>query len=69
MRNSGMGTDTSFMAYCRAMGKPYGLYGQSYFPAFVEGDRAAEHIDAAQSMRRSSIAARRTLSPPCARRA
>ena len=44
MRNSGMGTDTNFMDYCKEQGKPYGLYGQSYFPAFVEGDRAAEHI-------------------------
>src|SRR4051812_40657423 len=44
MRNSGMGTDTNFMTYCKKQDKPYGLYGQSYFPAFVEGDRAAEHI-------------------------
>ena len=44
MRNSGMGTDTNFMADCKKQGKPYGLYGQSYFPAFVEGDRAAEHV-------------------------
>lgn len=45
VRNSGMGQDTAFMSYCRAIGKPYGLYGQSYFPAFVEGDEAASHID------------------------
>ena len=45
LRNSGMGTDTSFMTYCREAGKPYGLYGQSYFPAFVEGKDGAEHID------------------------
>jgi polysaccharide pyruvyl transferase WcaK-like protein len=45
IRNSGMGTDTAFMAYCQEIGKPYGLYGQSYFPAFVEGDRGAEHIE------------------------
>ncbi len=40
LRNSGMGTDTTSMAYCRKIGKPYGLYGQSYFPAFVAGDKA-----------------------------
>jgi polysaccharide pyruvyl transferase WcaK-like protein len=45
IRNSGMGTDTEWMAYCRKIGKPYGLYGQSYFPAFVEGERAREHIE------------------------
>jgi polysaccharide pyruvyl transferase WcaK-like protein len=45
IRNSGMGTDTGVLAYCREIGKPYGLYGQSYFPAFVEGDRAREHIE------------------------
>ncbi|WP_435019090.1 polysaccharide pyruvyl transferase family protein [Tundrisphaera sp. TA3] len=45
IRNSGMGTDTAFMEHCKRIGKPYGLYGQSYFPAFVEGAQAAEHID------------------------
>lgn len=45
IHNSGMGQDTSFMAYCQQIGKPYGLYGQSYFPDFVTGDKAAEHID------------------------
>lgn len=44
IRNSGMGTDVGFMAHCKQIGKPYGLYGQSYFPAFVEGKQAAEHI-------------------------
>lgn len=43
LRNSGMGTDTTSMAYCRKIGKPYGLYGQSYFSAFVAGDKGAEH--------------------------
>ena len=37
IRNSGMGQDTNFMEYCRKIGKPYGLYGQSYFPNMVEG--------------------------------
>ncbi len=45
IHNSGMGTDTSFMAYCRKIGKPCGLYGQSYFPSFVEGDAAAARIE------------------------
>ncbi|MEZ0389653.1 MAG: polysaccharide pyruvyl transferase family protein [Verrucomicrobium sp.] len=45
IHNSGMGTDTSFMAYCRKIGKPYGLYGQSYFPNFVVGDKAPERIE------------------------
>jgi hypothetical protein len=44
IRNSGMGQDTSFMSYCRARGKPYGLYGQSYFASMVEGEGAAERI-------------------------
>lgn len=45
IHNSGMGTDTSFMSYCRKLSKPYGLYGQSYFPDFVQGDKAPERID------------------------
>jgi hypothetical protein len=45
IHNSGMGTDTIFMSYCKQIGKPYGLYGQSYFPSFVEGDKAREHVD------------------------
>lgn len=44
IRNSGMGQDTSFMSYCRERGKPYGLYGQSYFASMVEGKGAAERI-------------------------
>lgn len=44
IRNSGMGQDTSFMTYCRKIGKPYGLYGQSYFAGMVEGPGAAERI-------------------------
>ena len=42
IRNSGMGQDTNFMEFCRKAGKPYGLYGQSYFPNMVEGSGAAE---------------------------
>lgn len=45
IRNSGMGTDTTFMAECKATGKPYGLYGQSYFPDFVQGEKAKERIE------------------------
>ncbi len=45
IRNSGMGQDTAFMSYCRKAGKPYGLYGQSYFPSMVEGKGADERID------------------------
>jgi polysaccharide pyruvyl transferase WcaK-like protein len=44
IRNSGMGQDTSFMEYCRKAGKPYGLFGQSYFPSMVEGHGAEERI-------------------------
>ncbi|MBI5685554.1 MAG: polysaccharide pyruvyl transferase family protein [Verrucomicrobia bacterium] len=44
IRNSGMGQDTSFMEFCRKIGKPYGLYGQSYFASMVEGKGAAERI-------------------------
>ncbi|MEQ1861065.1 MAG: polysaccharide pyruvyl transferase family protein [Chthoniobacteraceae bacterium] len=44
IRNSGMGQDTTFMAYCKKVGKPYALYGQSYFPSMVEGKGADERI-------------------------
>jgi polysaccharide pyruvyl transferase WcaK-like protein len=44
IRNSGMGQDTSFMEFCRKAGKPYGLFGQSYFPNMVEGKGAEERI-------------------------
>ncbi|MBM3888580.1 MAG: polysaccharide pyruvyl transferase family protein, partial [Verrucomicrobia bacterium] len=42
MHNSSMGTDTSLLAWCRKLGKPCGMYGQSYFPAFVESERGEE---------------------------
>jgi polysaccharide pyruvyl transferase WcaK-like protein len=45
IRNSGMGQDTSFMEHCRKIGKPYGLFGQSYFPSMVEGPGAAARIE------------------------
>ena len=45
IRNSGMGQDTSYMEYCLKVGKPFGLYGQSYFPAFVEGKQGKRHIE------------------------
>lgn len=44
IRNSGMGQDTSFMKFCRENGKPYGLFGQSYFPDMVEGPGAEERV-------------------------
>ena len=44
IRNSGMGQDTNFMEYCRKIGKPYGLYGQSYFPNMIEGKGAEERV-------------------------
>lgn len=44
IRNSGMGQDTDFMAFCQKIGKPYGLYGQSYFPSMVDGPGAEERI-------------------------
>jgi hypothetical protein len=44
IRNSGMGQDVSFMEFCRKVGKPYGLYGQSYFRSMVEGKGAEERI-------------------------
>jgi polysaccharide pyruvyl transferase WcaK-like protein len=42
IRNSGMGQDTNFMQFCQKAGKPYGLFGQSYFPDMVEGQGAEE---------------------------
>jgi polysaccharide pyruvyl transferase WcaK-like protein len=42
IRNSGMGQDTNFMQFCQKAGKPYGLFGQSYFPDMVEGKGAEE---------------------------
>ncbi|TLD70849.1 polysaccharide pyruvyl transferase family protein [Phragmitibacter flavus] len=45
MRNSGMGQDTTFMVHCRKVGKPYGLYGQSYFTDMVSGEGAETRID------------------------
>jgi polysaccharide pyruvyl transferase WcaK-like protein len=42
IRNSGMGQDITFMQFCQKHGKPYGLFGQSYFPSMVEGKGAEE---------------------------
>ena len=42
IRNSGMGQDTTFMQFCQKNGKPFGLFGQSYFPDMVEGKGADE---------------------------
>lgn len=44
IRNSGMGQSTDYMEYCRDAGKPYGLYGQSFFPSMVEGKGAEARI-------------------------
>jgi hypothetical protein len=37
LQNSGMMTDTRFMSWCNRTGGRWGLYGQSYFPDFVQG--------------------------------
>lgn len=44
IRNSGMGQDINFMQYCTKLGKPYGLFGQSYFASMIEGKGAEERI-------------------------
>ena len=44
IRNSGMGQDISFMQFCQKLGKPYGLFGQSYFVSMVEGKGAEERV-------------------------
>lgn len=44
IRNSGMGQDTTWVKYCRSVGKPYGMYGQSYFKTMVSGDKGAENM-------------------------
>src|SRR5262245_31179156 len=44
IRNSGMGQDTSFMHFCQKIGKPYGLFGQSYFPDMVTGPGGKERV-------------------------
>lgn len=45
IRNSGMGQDLSYMKFCRQHGRPYGLFGQSFFPTMVQGEGAAERIE------------------------
>lgn len=45
LRGPGMGQSTDFMKYCREIGKPWGLQGQSYFPDMVEGPGSEERID------------------------
>ncbi|WP_166442588.1 polysaccharide pyruvyl transferase family protein [Phragmitibacter flavus] len=44
MRNSGMGQATDFMEWCGELGKPYGVFGQSYFETMVDGKGAAQRI-------------------------
>lgn len=45
IRNSGMGQDITFMQFCKKHGRPYGLFGQSYFPSMVEGEGSDERRD------------------------
>lgn len=45
IRNSGMGQDTSWIKHCHSIGKPYGMYGQSYFKTMVTGDTGAENME------------------------
>lgn len=45
IRNSGMGQDTVWMKYCRKVGKPYGIYGQSYFETMVSGETGPENME------------------------
>jgi len=44
LQGPGMGQGTDFMAYCRNIGKPWGLQAQSYFPDMVSGPRGEERI-------------------------
>ncbi|MCF7784480.1 MAG: polysaccharide pyruvyl transferase family protein [Prosthecobacter sp.] len=44
IRNSGMGQDISFMQFCQKVGKPYGLFGQSYFASMVDGKGSEERV-------------------------
>lgn len=44
LRGPGMGQSTDFMHYCNAVGKRWGLQGQSYFPDMVTGPGAEERI-------------------------
>lgn len=45
IRNSGMGQDTTWTKYCRSLGRPYGMYGQSYFKTMVSGEKGAENME------------------------
>ncbi|MCA1809363.1 MAG: polysaccharide pyruvyl transferase family protein [Kiritimatiellia bacterium] len=44
LQGPSMGQGTDSMAYCRKIGKPWGLQGQSYFPDMVTGPHAEERI-------------------------
>lgn len=44
LRGPGMGQSTDFMIYCRKIGKPWGLQGQSYFPDMISGQGGDERI-------------------------
>jgi polysaccharide pyruvyl transferase WcaK-like protein len=45
IHNSSMSQDTSLFAWCRQAGKPFGLYGQSYFPDFVAGEKGRANVE------------------------
>ena len=45
IRNSGMGQDLGLFSYCVANKIPFGIYGQSYFPSFVEGEAGKHAIE------------------------
>jgi polysaccharide pyruvyl transferase WcaK-like protein len=45
IHNSSMSQDMSLFAWCRKIGKPFGLYGQSYFANFVEGDQGRTNVE------------------------
>lgn len=44
LRGPGMGQDTTFMAYCNKVGKPWGLQAQSYFPDMVTGNGGEDRV-------------------------
>ena len=44
LRGPGMGQGTDYMAYCRKIGKPWGMQGNSFFTDMVTGPGAAERI-------------------------
>lgn len=45
LRGPGMGQSTDFMVYCKKIGKPWGLQGQSYFPDMVTGNHGPARVE------------------------